>query len=233
MRARGAAALATALVSLVPSAPAAAQTTTAPDRITMLTVFKTVNFGESTFVSGRFRNVNPTDGTLTPYTGRTLTLGATPFPFTTQAPVDTQATDIGGFYNFEVKPQINTRYQAVDPQSGIASEAKLIRVRFKADFEVDRTRIAKGKKVTLSGSALPARPGQKVEIDSRPAGSRRFKKAETTQLDEASRFEVDLKLKRDSELRAVVMGDEQNLPSSSRKVLAVTVGDKRSAKPTG
>ncbi len=216
-------------------APAAAFGQTAPapspalpDRITMLTIFKTVTFGEPSFVSGRFRNVNPADGTLTPYGGRAITLSAAPHPFTAFAPIANDVTEAEGFYSFQVDPQVNTRYVVAAADPPVATDAKLVRVRFAIEFEAETTKPRRGREFEVSGTVKPVRPGAKVIVETRAVGSRGFREADRVSAAADGTFDAAAKVRGDSELRARVLGDPQNLPSLSRKLIELDVGERSS-----
>ncbi|MBA2505395.1 MAG: hypothetical protein H0V29_05550 [Thermoleophilaceae bacterium] len=213
----GVLALPAAALAQAPAPPAS------PDRITMLAIFKTVTFGEPSFVSGRFRNVNPADDVLTPYPNRALTLNAAVSPFTAFAPVANDTTEQQGFYSFQVNPEVNTRYQVVASDPAIASEAKLIRVRFAIEFKAETTKPRRGREFDVTGTVKPVRPGAKVVIETRPANGRRYRQADRASVKADGTFTGSAKVRQDSELRARVLGDKQNLPSLSRKLIELDV----------
>lgn len=191
--------------------PPPAEPPPSPDRITILTVFKTIEFGQATFLSGRFRRLENPEAEAEPYAGREVTLESAPFPFSTFTPVATATTDREGYYNFRADPRLATRYRVVAADPVVSSDAKIVRVRLRPTLEISDTTPERGDRVTFSGEVLPPNDGARVEIRERNRGT----VARTVLRDageERSQFRVSVKLNRDGFFFARVLGNELNLP---------------------
>jgi hypothetical protein len=134
------------------------------DQLRILAVFKTIDFGENAFISGQMRRVLGPDVPSEPYTGRTITLQQSPFPFLVWTPVATDVTDHEGYYAFERRPIVNTKYRTVSDNPALMSAEKVVRVRFRLKVRVSDTTPAKGERVEFSGSVVPAHPGGTVYV---------------------------------------------------------------------
>jgi hypothetical protein len=134
------------------------------DQLRILAVFKTIDFGENAFITGQMRQVLGPDVPSQPYTGRTVTLEQSPFPFLAWTPVATDVTDHEGYYAFERRPIVNTKYRTHSDDPALMSAEKVVRVRFKLKVRVSDTTPAKGDRVEFSGSVVPAHPGGTVYI---------------------------------------------------------------------
>ena len=143
-----------------------------PDRITIIAIFKTINFGERAFLSGRFRRQENPDADAVGYQGRTVTLEEAPHPFAAFTAVASTITDREGYYAFSARPGLNSRYRVVASDPAVQSDAKLIRVRLGVVVEASRERVKKGRSVQLSGEVTPAHDGNRVEIQRRTRSGR-------------------------------------------------------------
>lgn len=199
-----------------PGPPPPPPESTGPDRITILAIFKTIEFGERAFVSGRFRRLENPDAEVQPYAGRKVTLEEAPFPFTAFTPVASATTDRDGYYAFASSPQLHTRYRVVSADPPVQSEAKLIRVRLHATLEAGSDSVRKGRSVRLSGQVEPAHSGNRVEIQRRTKAGRWQTVARATL--RTSGWVKRVRMRSDGVFRARVLGHEDHLPGISEQV---------------
>jgi hypothetical protein len=113
------------VVLLACAAPALAQTP--PSRVTIVSVFDPITYGDNAYVNGQLIG----DG----QSGQLVTLQASPFPFTAWGDVAQITTDYRGFYSFELHPAANTHYRTL--AEGVMSEREVSvdvepAIRFKA-----------------------------------------------------------------------------------------------------
>jgi hypothetical protein len=150
MRAKFAAAL--AAVAVVVPATAAADP---PTRITIVSVFDPIDFGENAYVNGQVFQDTPA--------GQVVTLEQSAAPFTVWTAVAQATTDPEGYYSFELHPTQTLMYRT--SSQGAASErtvnvSVLPRISFRA---------AKAGRATIhfSGTFAPAVAGQQIAIQRR------------------------------------------------------------------
>jgi hypothetical protein len=207
-----------------PAPPPPAEAPPNPDHITIVAIFKTINFGERAFVSGRFRRQENPEAEAVGYQGKTLTLEEAPHPFAAFTAIGSTVTDREGYYAFSAKPGLNSRYRVVSADPAVQSDAKLIRVRLRVQVEASRDRVKKGRSVELSGTVTPAHEGNRVEIQRRTK-SGRWQTVSRTRL-EGSEYKRKVKLRSDGVFRVRVLGDADHLPGVSKQVFVeVASGD--------
>ena len=199
-----------------PAPPPPAEAPPNPDRITIIAIFKTINFGERAFVSGRFRRQENPDAEAVGYQGKTVTLEEAPHPFAAFTAIGSTVTDREGYYAFSAKPGLNSRYRVVSADPAVQSDAKLIRVRLGVEAEASRDRVKKGRSVELSGTVTPAHEGNRVEVQRRTK-SGRWQTVVRTRL-EGSEYKRKVKLRSDGVFRVRVLGDADHLPGVSKQV---------------
>jgi hypothetical protein len=187
-----------------------------PDRITIITIFKTIEFGERAFVSGRFRRQENPDADAVGYQGKTVTLEEAPYPFTAFTAIASTITDREGYYAFSARPGLNSRYRVMSSDPAVQSDAKLIRVRLQVGLEASRDRVKKGRSVELSGTVTPAHEGNRVEIQRRTKTGR-WQTISRTKLKD-SKYRRKVRLRSDGVFRVRVLGDLDHLPGVSKQV---------------
>lgn len=206
-----------------PPPPPPAEAPPSPDRITIIAIFKTINFGERAFVSGRFRRQETPDAEAVGYQGKTVSLEEAPYPFAAFTPIGSTVTDREGYYAFSARPGLNSRYRVVSADPAVQSEAKLIRVRLGVRVEISRERVRKGRSVEISGVVTPAHEGNRVEIQRRTKAGR-WLTVSRTRL-EGGEFARKVRLRSDGVFRVRVLGDVDHLPGVSKQVFVEVATD--------
>lgn len=144
-------ALVTAVLAAALAAPAGASAQ--PARITIVSLFDPIAYGQKAFVNGQLVG----DDTA----GQVVTLQASPFPFTAWSDIAQITTDERGFYSFLRRPIATTHYRTMwNGQLMSDSEVQvqvIPRLAFKA--------VAAGKRtVRYSGTLAPAHADEQIEI---------------------------------------------------------------------
>jgi hypothetical protein len=221
------------------AAPAAAQTPAPPgqpppppaneqpDRITVTPVFKTIVFGEPSFISGRFRHLDNPDAEPVGYRGKTLTVEEAPFPFAAFTQIGSVVTDREGYFSMKVTPGLNSRYRVRSADPPVDSATPIIRVRLKVSLDISDLTPRRRQKITISGEASPPRDGKSVLIECRRPGRGAFRLVARARLkddgDVRSLYSKRLTVKNDCDFRVRLNGDAQNLPGVSGRAQEVRV----------
>jgi hypothetical protein len=152
-RIRGFAALAAAaaVAAAVPSIAAADP----PTRITIVSVFDPIDFGENAYVNGQVFQDTPG--------GQVVTLEQAAAPFTEWATVAQVTTDPEGYYSFELHPTQTLMYRT-NSQGASSERAVNVSVLPRISFRAVRAGRAS---VRFSGTFAPAVDGQRVAIQRR------------------------------------------------------------------
>jgi hypothetical protein len=198
-----------------------------PDRITITAVFKTIVFGEPGFISGRFRHLPNPEAEEVPYRDKTLTLEEAPHPFAQFTPIATTVTDRDGWYSFKITPGLNSRYRVRSTDPPVESDDKIVRVRFKASMRISDRSPRQGQRITISGAVSPERDGERLFIECRRPGAKRYRVVARARLRNAgsarSAYQARVRAGRSCEFRARMPGDAANLPNALGKPQPVRV----------
>jgi hypothetical protein len=226
--------LASAIVFAFASAPASAASLPVPidGELTIAAQPGTITFGAATTISGKV-----TGGYATEHV---VTLQANPAPYKGAfANVATTTTDANGNYAFKnVKPALNTRYQASTdclavcpliicpveiasplPCGGTFSPQITVAVRLRLTLHLSDPTPFAGERVRFFGSAAPAHDGARVRIQRR-TGSHGWVTVRRTKLkdsgEDRSRFSSTIQLRASSRYRARVHSDGVHATGTSR-----------------
>jgi hypothetical protein len=204
-RSARAVASALALAAAFAAAPAMAQAQ--PTRISIISVFDPISYGESAFVNGHL--IGDGQG------GQTVGLEESPFPFTAWTPVASETADDLGFYSFRLWPRVITHYRTVS--QGMTSERE---VQVTVAPRIALKAAAAGKaSVRFSGTFAPAHPGQSVTIQRQHSGGS-WTTVATARLRRGTTFTGRLHAKRPAVLRAFFTSDGDHADAYSRAVRA-------------
>jgi hypothetical protein len=226
-----------ALFLLLAAVPARAQTPAPPtqpppaneqpDRITVTPVFKTIVFGEPSFISGRFRHLDNPDAEPVGHRDKTVTLEEAPYPFAAFTPIGSTVTDREGYFSFKIAPGLNSRYRVRATDPPVESATPIVRVRLKVSLDISDLTPRRNQKVTVSGEASPPRDGKSVLIECRRPGRGAFRRVARARLkddgDVRSVYSKRLTVKNDCDFRVRLSGDAQNLPGVSGRAQEVRV----------
>jgi hypothetical protein len=172
-------------------------------------------FGSSGSIVGRLTGKN--------HAGRTVTLDADAYPYSTFHPRATTVSDQQGNYRFTVSPRVNTRYRVRAPSRQTATV--VLKVRFRVTLAVGDLTPRRGSRVRFLGSVRPARDGRRVRIQKLSSRGTFFTLA-TARLRDAgtsrSRYSKRVRIRRSGVYRVKMFGDPANAIGYSRTV-SVTV----------
>jgi uncharacterized protein GlcG (DUF336 family) len=190
-----------------------------PNSITVAPNPQTTVFGHTTVLAGQL--TGPQNA------GVTVTLQQQQFPFTTGFQnLTTTPTDNAGNFGFTITPTLNTRYQVqarTNPR--VTSPVTQVNVGYATSIGVKTKRVHNGKRVTFSGTVVPAHDGAVVIIEKR-SKTGAFNKVATTTLKHSSlplsTYSRNVRLHKSGTFRVHVIGDA-NLArvdgfSSSKKI---------------
>jgi hypothetical protein len=213
-----------ALVFLAAAAPAAA----APERITIISAFNPLLFGENAFVNGQLLStVTGDDGQPAlkgePNADKSVTLEESPFPFITWTAVATVGADRRGFYSFQRLPSMATHFRTVS--EGATSEKEVgVDVQPLIAWRVSP---AGRSSVRFAGTLAPAHPGAQVELQ-RQSRSGAWTTTANVRLGDAvkgaSPFHGRLRVRSPARLRLHFLADGDHLEAYSRTLLAAPQG---------
>jgi hypothetical protein len=202
-RRRTAAAVA-ALATLVAAVPALADP---PTRITIVSVFDPITYGENAYVNGQLFGVAQA--------GQIVALEQSPPPFTAWTPAAQITSDAAGYYSFKLHPSQTMQYRTSSqgtPSERTVQVSVAPRIRLKAQ--------AAGKTaIRFSGTFAPALDGQGVAIQ-RQLRSGGWKTITSARLHGGKRFGGRFRTRRTTTLRAFFVSDGVHLDASSRAVTA-------------
>ncbi|HWH43257.1 MAG TPA: glycoside hydrolase family 2 TIM barrel-domain containing protein [Thermoleophilaceae bacterium] len=196
------------------------------DRVRVLAIFRTLDYGEKAYLSGQFRHQPSPDADTEPYADRQVTLEEAPYPHDVWTPVATGSTDQEGYYFFTRRPEANVRYRVRTADPAVVSSEPIVRVRLKATAEASASRVREGRTFTLTGAATPAHPGGTVIIQRRVGEGKWRDITRTAMRGPASRFSKRIKPRETAEYRVRMPADADHLPGTSG-VVRVVVGPKR------
>ena len=184
--------------------PAIAQTP--PTRITIVSVFDPITYGENAFVNGQLIGDDESD--------QLVTLQATPYPFTTWADVAQVTTDYAGYYSFKLLPGVGTHYRTVWNGQMMSEREVQVTVAPRITF---RAMPIGGGRVRFSGKLAPAIPDQKVAIQ-RQSPSGAWRTVATARLKAGTTFAGRLHAHKQIRLRAFFASDGAHLDGVSPAV---------------
>lgn len=199
-----------------------------PDRVRLLAIFRTLEYGDKAFLSGQMRHLPDPDARIEPYPDRRVVLEEAPYPHTTWTAVAETTTDQEGYFSFTRQPGANTRYRVRTFDPPLVSEEPIVRVRVRVGVRAERARVARGRRARLSGTVAPAHDGQTVLLQRK--GSRgRFATIARTRLRTVSRggvsrFVFSVRAPRTAEYRVRMPADGDHLPGMSRTVTVAVAG---------
>jgi len=202
------AALLAAVLCGATGAPAAAQTP--PQRVTIVSVFNPILFGEDAYVNGQL--IGDEQG------GQTVALEESPFPFTTWAAVASTTTDQNGYYSFKLRPSLTTHYRTVPGSGpGMTSERE---VPVEVAPRIALKAVSAGRSsIRFSGSFAPRHDGQSVAIQRQSRGGG-WTTVASARLSRGISFGGRLRARRPVVLRAFFVSDGDHLTGYSRPVRA-------------
>ena len=182
-----------------------------PARITIVSVFDPITFGERAFVNGQF--VGDDD-----QGGQTVTLQELPFPFTAPwVDVATTTTDYLGYYSFKRVPAASTHYRTV--WNGQVVSEKEVQVGVAPRIALSAAAAGRAS-VRVSGTLAPAHTGQLITIQRRnPSGT--WTTIASPQLRGGTKFEGRVRAHKPVVLRAFFAGDGDHLDGFSNAVRAL------------
>lgn len=199
------------LLAALCAAPAAfAQTP--PTRITIVSVFDPITYGENAYVNGQL--IGPDD--TADESGQLVTLQESPFPFTAWTDVAQQATDYAGYYSFKRQTGVTTHYRTVwngqviserEVQVSVAPRIKLV------------AQPSGRTAVRFSGTFAPGLPGQSVAIQRRDKDGA-WTTIATAHLHGGTKFQGRLRAHKPVQLRAFFATDGAHLDGFSNAVTA-------------
>lgn len=200
------AALLAVLVCCALPAPASAQST--PQRVTIVSVFNPIVFGQSAFVNGQL--IGEEQG------GQMVSLEESPFPFTAWTAIAGTTTDVNGYYSFKLQPPLTAHYRTVPASApGTTSEREVPvdvapRITLKAE--------ASGRSsIRFSGRFAPAKDGQSVAIQ-RQHSNGSWTTVASARLRDGNTFAGRIRARGTAVLRAFFVSDGAHVDGSSRPV---------------
>jgi hypothetical protein len=190
-----------ALTLLVIAVPALADP---PTRITIVSVFEPITYGENAYVNGQL---------IGEAQGRQLVaLEQSAPPFTEWTPVSQATSDSAGYYSFKLHPSQTLQYRTSSqgiPSERVAQVSVTPRIRLKA-MRAGKT------SVRFSGTFAPALPGQSVAIQRRASGGG-WTTIATARLHDGKTFQGRIR-SRATALRAFFASDGAHLDGFSKTV---------------
>lgn len=194
------------------------------DRVRLLAIFRTLDYGEKAYLSGQFRHQASPDADTEPYADRQVTLDEAPYPHDVWTPVASGTTDQEGYYFFTRRPEANVRYRVRAADPAVVSSEPIVRVRLKATASASRSRVKEGRTFALAGAAAPAHPGGTVVIQRRDLSTGRWRDiARTSMRGPRSAYSKRIKPRETAEYRVRMPGDADHLPGTSAVVRVVVV----------
>jgi hypothetical protein len=198
-----AAAVATAAIfaASFPSAAAADP----PTRITVVSVFDPIDYGENAYVNGQLFGITPA--------GQVVGLEQSAPPYTEWTPVAQVTTDANGYYSFKLHPSQTLQYRT--NSQGVLSERTVKvsvapRIAFKA-------MAAGNTSIRFSGTFAPALDGQSVAIQRRNSNGS-WTTVATSRLHAGKTFQGRIRARHPLTLRAFFPADGAHLYASSKAV---------------
>jgi hypothetical protein len=178
-----------------------------PTRITIVSVFDPITYGENAYVNGQLFGVAQA--------GQAVALEQSPPPFTEWTPVAQVTSDAAGYYSFKLHPSQTMQYRTSSqgtPSERTVQVSVAPRIRLKAQ--------AAGKTaIRFSGTFAPALDGQSVAIQ-RQLRSGGWKTITSARLHAGKTFGGRFRTRRTTTLRAFFASDGVHLDASSRAVTA-------------
>jgi hypothetical protein len=196
-----------ALATLAAAAPSTAAADP-PTRITIVSVFDPISYGENAYVNGQLFAGAPA--------GQIVGLEQSAPPFTEWTPVAQVTTDAAGYYSFKLHPSQTLRYRT--NSQGVLSERT---VKVSVAPRIALTATAAGRtSIRFSGTFAPALEGQSVAIQRRNANGS-WTTVAHARLHDGRTFQGRIRARRPLALRAFFEDDGVHLASSSRSVRVV------------
>jgi hypothetical protein len=195
---------ATAVVLVAAAAPAIAQGP--PTRITIVSVFDPITYGDKTFINGQL--VGDDQG------GQVVTLQAAPFPFMAWTDVAQMSTDYAGYYSFKQLPAATTHYRTV--WNGQVMSEREVEVTVAPRMTLKATP-AGSKRIRFSGTLAPAHADAHVAIQ-RQTRSGAWTTVANARLRRGTTFAGRLRARKPIRLRAFFASDGDHLDGFSPAV---------------
>ena len=176
-----------------------------PTRITIVSVFNPIRFGDKDYVNGQLFGDAPG--------GQVVQLEQAPAPFTVWTPVGQTTTDPEGYYSFKLRPGQTMQYRTSSqgtPSERVVQISVAPRLAFSAS--------AGKASVRFGGSINPARPGEAIAIQRRTRSG--WKTAAVAHLRAGRTFAGRLHVRKPTDLRALFVSDGAFLRATSRAVTA-------------
>jgi hypothetical protein len=174
-----------------------------PTRITIVSVFDPITFGDNDYVNGQVFDVPA---------GQVVQLEQSAAPFTEWTPVAQATTDPVGYYSFKLHPTQTLHYRT--SSEGVLSERVVkISVAPRVSFKAGA---AGRSSVRFTGAIAPALPGQRILIQRRGAGG--WRTAGSAVLRNGKTFSGRIRVSRTSLLRAFIARDGAHRDGSSHAV---------------
>jgi hypothetical protein len=210
-----------ALATVVAFFPAAAQADP-PARITIVSVFDPITFGENDYVNGQLLGPPPPEGqpapssaAPTPQGGQAVALEQSPPPFTEWTPVAQVTANPQGYYSFKLHPSQTLQYRT--SSQGVVSE-RVVQVSVAPRIRL--TASAAGRTaVRFSGTIAPALADQRVELQRQLRGGG-WTRVATAKLKGGKTFSGRIRARHALNLRAYFAGNDAYLSGSSNVVKA-------------
>jgi hypothetical protein len=196
-------ALLAAAATLALAAPAAAQTP--PERISIVSLFDPIFYGEKAFVNGQLIGGDNA--------GQIVVLQESPFPFTTWTDVAQQTTDFQGYYSFWRRPAVTSHYRTSWNSGQLQSTEVQTQV---IPRLVLTTRRLNRTTVRFVGTLRPAHPDQAVEIQRRTSAG--WRTVATYHLRGGTTFAGRLRARHTLRVRAFFASTGDVLPAYSAAV---------------
>jgi hypothetical protein len=211
---RAAAVIGAVMLALAPTPAAVADP---PARITIVSVFDPVTYGENAYVNGQL--LGDDQG------GQLVALEQSPPPFTEWTPVLQATSDPMGYYSFKLHPTQTMQYRTSSQGAGSERVVQISvapRIRLKAEA-VNRT------SVRYSGRFAPVLAGQSVTIQRRlPGGG--WANVVNARLHGGSRFAGRFRARHSMSVRAFYAGDGAHTNAGSNVVKIARTGGAASAR---
>ena len=188
------------------AAPVWAQAT--PQRVTIVSVFNPIVFGDNAYVNGQL--VGEEQG------NQGVSLEQSPFPFTTWTAIASATTDVNGYYSFKLRPSVTAHYRAVPASAPGTTSDREVPVDVAPRIVLTATAAGKSS-IRFSGKFAPAKDGQSVAIE-RKHSNGSWTKVATARLKGGTTFAGRLRARGTTVLRAFFVSDGVNADGSSRPV---------------
>ena len=191
------------VVALATLATASGALAVPPTRITIVSVFDPITFGDNSYVNGQLIGAPA---------GQPVALEQAAAPFIEWTPVAQATTDWDGYYSFKLHPQQTLQYRT--SSEGILSE-RVVQISVAPRLRLAATR-AGGSSIRFSGTIAPGLPGASVLVQRRGTGG--WRTVGSARLQGGNSFAGRIRARRTSTLRAFFANDPAHRAAYSRPV---------------